>query len=103
MKQVVICFAFLLVGVVSAEREPTIGEYAADVRSRVVAKVKEALATGAKNAEVTGIVTYSANGCFFLQKGDNGLKVFSEKSEATFESGVKVSDTDHVEMGMYRR
>jgi len=99
MKPVVFLSVFSAVAFAFAGQKPTIGEYAADVRSRVVAKVKEALASGAKKAEITGIVTYSANGCFFLQKGDNGLKVFSSGSRPSVGTEVRVSGEPSLEGG----
>ena len=60
------------------ERSLTIGEYTDEVRSRVVAKISEALAPGkGGKAEVSGTVTFAGRGCFFLQKDDDGLKVFA--------------------------
>lgn len=58
------------------ERALTIGEYTDEVRKRVAAKISEALAPGkGGKAEVSGTVTFSGRGCFFLQKDDDGLKV----------------------------
>ena len=61
----------------SGERTLTIGEYADEVRGRVVEKISEALAGAGRVAEVSGIVTFAADGKFFLQKDDDGLKVLA--------------------------
>ena len=72
--------AAVLAGAVPArgERALTIGEYADEVRGRVAAKIAEALEPGqGGKAEVSGTVTFSGRGCFFLQRDDDGLKVFA--------------------------
>lgn len=56
-------------------RETSIGDYAEAVRSRIVGKVREALGAGGKKVEVSGVVTFAAGDRFFIQKGDDGLKV----------------------------
>ena len=58
-----------------AEREMSLGEYAADTRERVVSKIREALEGEGSRASVAGTVTYAANGVFFLQRESDGLKV----------------------------
>ena len=58
-----------------AEREMSLGEYASATRARVVAKIGEALGGKDNSAKVSGMVTYAANGCFFLQSANDGLKV----------------------------
>ncbi|MBQ2628502.1 MAG: hypothetical protein IJG13_02380 [Kiritimatiellae bacterium] len=60
------------------ERELTIGEYAEEVKERVVEKIKEALSGEGRVAEVSGTVTFAAGGVFFLQRDDDGLKVFAK-------------------------
>lgn len=71
-------FVIAAVAAARGERTMTIGEYADEVRGRVAAKIAEALAAGhGGKAEVSGTVTCSGRGCFFLQKDDDGLKVFA--------------------------
>jgi len=77
MKTVIFSLVLVVCAAASAEGGPTIGEYSADVRNRVVAKVREALSDGGGADEVSGGVTYSGNGFFFLQNGGDGLKVLS--------------------------
>ena len=67
--------AALAAAAAPAERTMSIGEYAEEVRGRVVAKIEEALSASGKSAEVSGVVTFAGNGRFFLQKDDDGLKV----------------------------
>ena len=57
-----------------AEREVSLGEYADETRSRVIAKVREALGEGVQ-ASVAGTVTYAKGDVFFLQRDSEGLKV----------------------------
>ena len=56
----------------------SIREYSAAVRTRVVAKVAEALkgADGAA-AEISGVVSFVGDGYFFLQRDGDGLKVLT--------------------------
>ena len=58
-----------------AEREMSLGAYAEETRTRVVAKIREALDGKGSSAAVSGTVTYAANGIFFLQRESDGLKV----------------------------
>jgi signal transduction histidine kinase len=60
----------------SAEREVTIRDYSDEVRARVLAKVAEALGGASeRQAEISGVVTFADASRFFLQRGDDGLKV----------------------------
>ena len=77
MKHVILAVAAVLAAAARGERTLTIGEYADEVRSRVVEKIKEALDGEGRNAEVSGVVTFAASGRFFLQKDDDGLKVLA--------------------------
>ena len=64
--------------VARGERTMSIGEYAEEVRGRVVEKLNEALSGEGHSAEVSGVVTFAADGRFFLQKDDDGLKVMAK-------------------------
>ena len=68
---------FLVLTAISsfAEREMSLGAYADETRTRVVAKIREALDGKVASAVVSGTVTYAANGVFFLQRESDGLKV----------------------------
>ena len=72
----------LLAGAAVAERELSLGEYSAEVRGRVVEKVREALTVGGSDAEVAGVVTYAGGGFFFLQSAEDGLKVLAKGAAA---------------------
>jgi len=99
MKKTVLVFVLLVSFGSFAEKGPTIGEYADGVRDRVVAKVNEALSDGKGNAEITGVVTYSGNGCFFLQNGNDGLKVLTSGSRPAVGTEVRVSGSPTLEGG----
>lgn len=75
MKAVTFLLASLFAAFAFAERELSLGEYADETRTRVVAKIHEALDGKAASAAVSGTVTYAANGMFFLQRESDGLKV----------------------------
>jgi signal transduction histidine kinase len=58
------------------EREVSIRDFTDDVRTRVVRKVAEALVGDrGSHVEISGIVTFVAGDCLFLQRGDDGLKI----------------------------
>jgi len=59
-----------------AAREMSIGDYSNEVRTRVVSKMREALSADGGIAEVSGTVTFAGWGAFFLQRDNDGLKVF---------------------------
>ena len=82
-----------------AAREVGIGEYAAEVRARVVAKVAEALKAGGGEAEVTGTVTYAGNGAFFLQRDDDGIKVVARGPLPSVGDVVSVTGAPSLEGG----
>lgn len=89
----------VLVLPVSAERVQTLGEYASATRARVMAKIGEALDGKDHAAEVAGTVTYAADGCFFLQCANDGLKVFSSSRLPAVGDEVKVEGTPALEGG----
>ena len=81
------------------ERALTIGEYADEVRGRVVAKISEALSGEGGKAEVSGTVTCASRGCFFLQKDDDGLKVISSGRMPKAGDAVTVEGSPSLEGG----
>lgn len=83
---------------VAAER-PTIGEFAAGVRKRVAAKLREALDQGGETAEITGVVTFAAEDRFFLQNGTDGLKVVSAGALPAVGDTVSVKGMPSLEGG----
>ena len=83
----------------SAEKALTIGEYAAEVRGRVVEKVGEALRTGGGAAEVVGTVTYAGGGVFVIQKDADGLKVLAKGLLPRPGDVVRVSGSPSLEGG----
>ena len=62
----------------AAAAEPTIGAYLTCVRERVVGKLSEALGRGRQADTVSGVVTLVAGDRFYLQNGDDGLKVLHD-------------------------
>ena len=82
-----------------AAHERTLGEYAAETRARVEAKMREALDGGEHAAEVSGTVTYAANDCFFLQCGNDGLKVVSARALPAVGDEVEVEGSPALEGG----
>ena len=77
MKHVVLLLPLLAAAAAFGARGHSIGTYADEVRSRIISKVREALGEGGRTAEVSGVVTFAADGRFFIQKGDEGLKVLA--------------------------
>lgn len=59
--------------------EVAIGDYSAKVRSRVMAKIGEALQHGSGSAMLSGTVTYVGDECFFVQREDEGMKMIAER------------------------
>jgi len=49
--------------------------YSADVRARVVGKLREVLSNGNRVDRLEGTVTFSGGGRFFIQSGEDGLKI----------------------------
>ena len=80
-------------------KEMTIGEFSADVRGRVVRKIREALASVGRSAEVSGVVTYAGKGFFFLQKDDDGLKVMCKGALPRPGDEVRVTGSPSLEGG----
>ena len=86
-----------LCGSALAERELSIGEFAEEVRGRVVGKIREALDGG--KAEVSGVVTFAASGVFFLQNENDGLKVLAKGALPKAGDEVSVSGSPSLEGG----
>ena len=98
MRQLVLLFSLLVAAAASAGRNPSIGGYADDVRSRVVAKVHEAL-NGGKAVKLAGVVTLAGDGFFFLQNGDEGLKVRAPGALPAAGDEIEVSGAPTLEGG----
>ena len=77
----------------------SLGEYASETRARVMAKIGEALSGKGNAAEVVGTVTYAADGFFFLQCANDGLKVFASSRLPAVGDEVKVEGTPALEGG----
>ena len=99
MKHFLLTLGLMVASAAVAERELTLGEYAAEVRDRVAAKVLEALAAGGSEAEVEGVVTYAGGGFFFLQSAEDGLKVQTRGALPSVGDAVKVSGSPSLEGG----
>jgi len=83
------------------ERALTIGEYSAEVRSNVVARIREALEADGRQAEVVGTVTFVGKGFFFIQRDDDGMKVLldSTRSRPVLGAVVRVAGRPSLEGG----
>ena len=75
-KRLLLFIAALIAFGASAEREVSLKEYTADTRARLMKSVGEIF--GDIDAEVRGVVTYAADGVFFLQEDSSGIKVLFE-------------------------
>ena len=82
-----VVFLFLTASLL-AGRDASLGRYEETTRARVVEKVREALKNKGALDRVSGVVTYAANGVFFIQQESDGVKVL--------ESGVTPSVGDEV-------
>ena len=100
MKRIVMSLVLVLMAHgVFAERALTLGEYAEEVRERVAGKLREALSSYGENAEVSGTVTYSGGGCFFLQRDEDGLKVRAKGALPAVGDAVTVAGSPSLEGG----
>ena len=81
-----------------AGREVSLGEYSNETRARVVTKIREALGEGAR-ASVAGVVTYSKDGVFFLQRDSDGLKVLASGRMPSVGDEVCVDGSPSLEGG----
>ena len=88
----------MLVASAFAEREVSLRAFSDEVRGRIVRKVGEALKDGGK-AEVSGVVTFSGQGVFFLQCENDGLKVLSPRRLPAAGDRVTVSGSPSLEGG----
>lgn len=66
--------------IVLAEREMSIRDYSQEIRSRVAAKVAEAIGGDGKGnpVEISGVVTFVSRQHFFLQRDHDGLKILTD-------------------------
>ena len=100
MKFVFVAILMIFAAFARAERAVSIGDYAEEMQSRVAAKIHEALeGEGGGIAEVSGTVTFAGNGCFFLQRDDDGLKILATGRLPAAGDVVTVNGTPSIEGG----
>ena len=100
MKFAFIAILMIFAAFARAERAVSIGDYAEEMQSRVAAKIHEALeGEGGGIAEVSGTVTFAGNGCFFLQRDDDGLKILATGRLPAAGDVVTVNGTPSIEGG----
>ena len=99
MRTGVLLSSLLVASVALAKTRQTIGEYTAEIRGRVVRKVREALEQGGGRAFLSGVVTLAGDGRFFVQSGEDGLKVLSSGKLPAVGDRVKVVGTPSLEGG----
>ena len=76
MKKHFLFFALLLSSSLAfCAREQSLGEFAREIRNKVSSKVSEVLSPKGNLAEIAGTVTFSDDDRFFLQRGEDGLKI----------------------------
>ena len=78
MKSILTALSALACLAAPAAREQALGEYSGEIRSKIAAKVAEVLSPRGSPAAIEGTVTFSSEDRFFLQRGDDGLKVSSD-------------------------
>ena len=98
MKTLVLSLVALCLMRSFAWREVSLGEYSNETRTRVVSKIREALGEGAR-ASVVGVVTYSNDGVFFLQRDSDGLKVLASGKLPSVGDAVAVDGSPSLEGG----
>lgn len=98
MKTLIFPLAVFCVMSSFAGREVSLGEYSNETRARVVTKIREALGEGAR-ASVAGVVTYSKDGVFFLQRDSDGLKVLASGRMPSVGDEVCVDGSPSLEGG----
>lgn len=76
-----------------AEREMSIRDYSQEIRSRVAAKVSEAIGGEGKgtSVEISGIVTFACRRHFFLQRDHDGLKILTGGTDFGLRPGDAVT------------
>ena len=99
MKAPTAVLALVLTAAAGAAQQAEIGKYTSEVRDRIVAKVREALDSGGKTAEISGVVTLAADGRFFLQNASDGIKVLSSAGLPAAGDRVTVSGSPSLEGG----
>ena len=101
MKPVLLAFAALVCLVAAAEHEQSLGDFSRDIRSKISDRVKDILSPQGTHAEIEGTVTFSDEERFFLQRGEDGLKVVADAVSAVPSPGevVKVSGTPSLDCG----
>ena len=93
----VLLFSTLLASGASEEPEVSFREYAEKTRARVASKIREALEDS--RATVSGVVTYAANGIFFLQRDGVGLKVLASGKVPSVGDVVRIGGSPSLEGG----
>ena len=85
----------------AAEREQSLGEFSKEIRGKVAEKVAEVLSPRGSPAEISGTVTFAADDRFFIQRGQDGLKVVADDIDSVPSPGdvVTVSGAPSLEGG----
>ena len=78
MKRILTAISALACLAAPAAREQSLGEFSSEIRSKIAAKVAEVLSPRGSPAAIEGTVTFSDEDRFFLQRGDDGLKVSAD-------------------------
>ena len=101
MKSLLTAAAVFLVLAASAAREQSLGEFSRDIRGRIAGKVAEVISPQGMPAEIEGTVTFSSEDRFFLQRGEDGLKVVADGLASLPSPGdvAVVSGTPSLESG----
>ena len=94
-----VSLALVAVSALAAEREVSLGEYAEKTRTRVVSKIREALGGGGATTVVSGTVTYAGDGCFFIQRESEGLKVHATGRLPSVGDEVRIDGAPSLEGG----
>jgi len=86
---------------VAAEREQSLGEFSREIRAKIAEKVADVLSPRGTQAEIEGTVTFSDADRFFLQRGEDGLKVIADALQEVPSPGqvVTVSGTPSLDGG----
>ena len=61
-----------------AEREQSLGDFSREIRGRIAEKVSEVISPSGNPAEIEGTVTFADEDRFFMQRGEDGIKVIAD-------------------------
>jgi len=75
LKNALLVVAVLASQIAAAGREQSLGDFSREIRRKIADRVAEVLSPRGSRAEIEGTVTFAADDRFFLQRGDDGLKV----------------------------